>query len=377
MVLSSSEQSANKKGQGDAGKLPENLSRRGRRTMMRAMKKFLLPLLGLALGLAVTAQAEPLRVIFDTDVGNDVDDALALAMLHAFQSRGECQLLAVTVTKDNPYAVMFADLVNTFYGRGEIPIGRVKNGKTPEPGKFLQAVVEARDERGALLYPRHLAAEAVVPEAVALLRKTLAAQPDGSVVLIQVGFFSNFARLLASPQDEFSPLAGRELIARKVKLLSAMAGRFDDKKGREYNVYIDTPAAQQLCRDWPTPVYFSPWELGDSMKFPAISIERDFSYVAHHPVTDAYRHYMKFPYNRQTWDLTSVLFAVRQDRGYFTVSEPCRVTVDEKGKTTLNADPQGKHYILSVTPEQRARTLEALIALSSQPPDHPQKGAAQ
>jgi inosine-uridine nucleoside N-ribohydrolase len=341
--------------------------------MMRAMKKILLPLLGLALGLAVTVRAEPLRVIFDTDVGNDVDDALALAMLHSLESRGECKLLAVTLTKDSPFAVAFTDLLNTFYGRGGIPIGRVKNGKTSEPGKFLQAVVEARDERGALLYPRRLAPDAAVPEAVALLRKTLAAQPDGSVVLIQVGFFSNFARLLESPPDEFSPLAGRELVIRKVKLLSAMAGRFNDKKGREYNVFIDTPASQKLCSDWPTPVYFSPWELGESMKFPAVSIERDFSYVAHHPVTDAYRAYMKFPYDRQTWDLTSVLFAVRQDRGYFTVSEPCRVTVDDKGKTVLNVDPQGKHYILSATPEQRARTLEALIALSSQPPDKPSK----
>lgn len=345
--------------------------------MMRAMKKFLLPLLGLALSLAVTAQAEPLRVIFDTDVGNDVDDALAMAMLHALASRGECQLLAVTLTKDSPFAVAFTDLINTFYGRSEIPIGRVKNGKTPEPGKFLQGVTEARDASGALLYPRRLAADAVVPEAVALLRKTLAAQPDGSVVLIQVGFFSNFARLLESPADEFSPLTGRELILRKVKLLSAMAGRFNDKKGREYNVFIDTPASQKLCNDWPTPIYFSPWELGESMKFPAISIERDFNWVAHHPVTDAYRAYMKFPYDRQTWDLTSVLFAVRQDRGYFTVSEPCRISVNEKGQTLLNVDPQGKHYILSVTPEQRARTLEALIQLSSQPPDHLAKGTSQ
>ena len=40
---------------------------------------------------AVTA-AQPPGVIFDTDMGNDVDDALALAMLHALESRGECRL---------------------------------------------------------------------------------------------------------------------------------------------------------------------------------------------------------------------------------------------------------------------------------------------
>src|SRR5215475_12515339 len=78
------------------------------------------------------AAAQPANIIFDTDIGNDVDDALALAMLHALESRGEAHLAAVTVTKDNRYAAPFIDLVDTFYGRPEIPIGMVRNGKTPE-----------------------------------------------------------------------------------------------------------------------------------------------------------------------------------------------------------------------------------------------------
>ena len=56
-------------------------------------------------------------------MGNDVDDALALAMLHALESRGECRLLAVTITKDNPWSAVYVDLVNTFYGRARIPVG--------------------------------------------------------------------------------------------------------------------------------------------------------------------------------------------------------------------------------------------------------------
>ena len=54
---------------------------------------------------------EPLRLIFDTDIGNDVDDVLALGVIHALQSRGECQLLAVTVTKDDELAGQFVDCV--------------------------------------------------------------------------------------------------------------------------------------------------------------------------------------------------------------------------------------------------------------------------
>src|SRR6185437_11217193 len=81
--------------------------------------------------------AEPVRLILDTDIGNDVDDALALAMIHALETRGDVRLLAVTITKDNHYAAPFVDLVNTFYGRPDIPIGVVHNGKTKEDSAML------------------------------------------------------------------------------------------------------------------------------------------------------------------------------------------------------------------------------------------------
>ena len=35
-------------------------------------------------------------VIFDTDMGNDIDDAMALAILHALSDRGECELIGIT-----------------------------------------------------------------------------------------------------------------------------------------------------------------------------------------------------------------------------------------------------------------------------------------
>ena len=87
------------------------------------------------------AHSAPVQLIFDTDMGNDVDDALALAMVHSLQSLGECKLLAVTTNKDNPYSPLLVDVINTFYGRGDIPIGAVKNsGVTPEDGRFAKQV---------------------------------------------------------------------------------------------------------------------------------------------------------------------------------------------------------------------------------------------
>src|ERR1039458_3657160 len=126
-------------------------------------------------------------------------------------SRGECRLLGVTVTKDNPWAAVYVDLVNTFYGRAQIPVGMVKgSGVTPENSKMIQAPVERRSVDGTLVYPRRRASGAGAVEAVALLRRLLAAAQDGTVVIVQVGFSTNLARLLDAPADV-------ELVKRKVK----------------------------------------------------------------------------------------------------------------------------------------------------------------
>jgi inosine-uridine nucleoside N-ribohydrolase len=321
------------------------------------MKRILAVLAAACLAAGAWAQAVP--VIFDTDMGNDVDDALALAMLHALESRGESRLLGVTVTKDNPWAPVFVDLVNTFYGRGQIPVGMVKGGVAPEDSKMIRTPSERRKEDGTFVYPRRLASGAEAPEAVALLRRLLAAEKDGTVVIVQVGFSTNLARLLDAPADV-------ELVKRKVKLLSVMAGNFAQPKP-EFNVQKDTASARKLFDRWPGEIVASGFEIGEAMKFPAARIEKDFAWAQDHPVVDAYRAYMKMPYDRQTWDLTAVLYGVRPGGAYFDLSAPGRITSDDAGRTSFRPDATGKHRYLVLTEAQRARTLECLIALASQP----------
>jgi purine nucleosidase len=312
----------------------------------------------LFLAAVCTASAQPARIIFDTDMGNDVDDALALAVLHALESRGEARLLAVTITKDNRYAAPYVDLVNTFYGRPEIPVGVVKNGKTPEDSAMIRVPCERKRTGGVPLYPRRLDDGRTAPEATAVLRRALESQPDGSVTVVQVGFFTNLARLLNSD---------RNLIARKVRLLVVMAGAFPAGEP-EYNVKIDLPASQKVFAGWPTPIVASGFEIGNAMRYPAASIERDYRYAENHPVADAYRAYQKMPYDRPTWDLTAALYAVRPDRGYFSLSPPGQISADAQGRTHFAASPGGKHRYLTLDQNQRVRTLEALVQLASQPP---------
>ncbi|MBI1246333.1 nucleoside hydrolase [bacterium] len=321
-----------------------------------------------------TARSVP--VIFDTDIGNDCDDVLALAMLHALESRGECKLLAVTITKDNELAAPFVDSVNTFYGRGDIPIGVCHSGVTPQVGKFN--VLARATDNGKLLYPHDLESGKQAPDAVQVLRKALAGQKDHSVVICQVGFSTNLANLLDSPGDDISPLDGKGLVAKKVRLLSIMAAAFtkipDNKTGelkpyREYNVFKDIPSARKLADKWPTPIVWSGFEIGLNLKYPHTSIEQDFNYVEHHPVAEAYELYIPPPHDRPTWDLTSVLYALRPDHNYFDVSQPGTVTVLEDGYTTFEPNENGRDRYLILRDDQKARATEALMLLSSQPPE--------
>ena len=104
----------------------------------------------------------------------------------------EFSQLAVTVTKDHPQAAAFVDAVNTLYGYPDTPIGVVRNGAAKEAGKFNLLADK---------HPHDLKSGADAPEAGGLIKDILAKQPDGSVVIAQVGFSTNLVALLDSPAD--------------------------------------------------------------------------------------------------------------------------------------------------------------------------------
>lgn len=341
------------------------------------MKHFLthtLAVLLFALSSSLSA-AQPVKIIFDTDLGNDADDAMAMAVAYALQSRGELEVLAVTTTKDNPHVAPMADLLNTFYGQGSVPIGVVEKGVTPEDGKYNAQVLGLKTPDGKPLFARTHAPDKKFPEAVSLIRKTLSEQEDRSVVVLQIGFFTNMQRLLETSGDDYSPLSGLELVRKKVKYASIMAGAFVPRLAnhREYNVVKDIPAARKMIEKWPTEIVFSGFEIGETIKYPVASIQNDFEYVPAHPVKEAYRFYRSLEKDQPTYDLNSVLQIARPDRGYYTLSEPGIVRFDEKGLTTFTPDPNGKHRYQIVDEIQKAVVREALLQLTSQPVVKPGK----
>jgi purine nucleosidase len=346
---------------------------------------------------AATAQParEPTRIIFDTDMFGDIDDVMALAMLHALQSRGEAQLLAVTISTDYAWCAPFVDAVDTYYGHGGVPIGVVTGGVTGDatwkkfpPAKMLanytRYISELRRPGGSLQFPHKVGPDTRLPEALVLLRKTLAGEPDNSVTIIQVGFSTNLARLLASKADAASPLSGMELVRHKVKLLSVMAGAYADRNGQlqahsqpEFNLMLDVPAAQALFAQWPTPIVDSGFEIGDSMLFKGADIDAKFSAPKTNPVVETYRYTDPLfraaaapvgkLHDHPTYDLTAVLYAVRPDDGYFSLSRPGTIAILADGSSRFAASEGGTRRYLTLTPVQRARALEAMTSLVSQP----------
>ena len=329
--------------------------------------------------MAIAAIGAPRPIIFDTDITGDVDDVLALAMLHNLTDRGACELKAVTISKENKLAAPFVDAVNTFYGRPDLPIGISANAPHRD-SRYLHLI----EKPGR--YPHDLSKP---EDAVALIRRMLAAAEDRSVAIVQVGLAVNIADLLASKPDRFSKLGGPDLIRKKVHHLSVMAGAFETIRGDnhylEANVRNHVPSMQKLARNWPAevPVIWSGFEIGIAATYPRESIATDFGYVPHHIVKEAYLLHSGPNHDRPTWDLTSVLYSVYPDRGYFDLSFPGRVAVSDDGYTrfdpaaTWRGDPKAveraplyrkRDRFLKMSRQQAARVREALVHLVAQPP---------
>lgn len=308
----------------------------------------------------------PIRLIVETDMGNDIDDALAFDLIYKSMDCGRIELLAVGNHKLSPTATDYIDILNTWYGYPSTPLAAssapIRNDHAPD---YTIPVCRMRTADGSPAFARSKR-PARIEEPVALYRRILASQPDSSVTVLSLGFATELARLLESSADTLSPLSGRELVARKVKLLSIMAGSYGDKQRAEYNVVNDIPAMRKLFEEWDTPIVQNPFELGKRIVYPGSAIETRFGWTTLHPVVEGYRHYHPMPYDRPTWDLLSVVYLLHPDR--FTVSEPGRITVDSLGFTRFAPDPAGRHVWLTATDEQAEALRDYLIETTARPP---------
>lgn len=314
--------------------------------------------------------APTINIIFDTDMGNDIDDALALDMLYKYMDSKRMKVLAIMNNKDSQFSTEFLDIMNTWYGYPNIPIGKIQNGVTVNDYKNYAQDVCKLNDNGQPLFKRTLSQYENLIDSHILYRKILAEQPDSSVTVISVGFSTNIARLLETTGDEYSPLSGKELVAKKVKLLSLMAGSFKENPRKEFNIIHDIPSAQKLFTEWPGRIVVSPFEVGAKVQFPGKTIENDFNWGINNPLVEAYKHYRPMPYDRATWDLTSVLYVAESDSSFFKESELGKINITDDGITAFEVQKDGPHSYLAVDSIQALRVRDYFIRLVTQKPQY-------
>ena len=214
-------------------------------------------------------------------------------------------------------------------------------------------------------------------EAVQMYRRLLADQKDKSVEFIAIGPMNNLSALLDSKPDTYSALNGIELVERKIKRITMMAGVFRcsseavtdqverERKQRiedvtEFNVACDIPAAQNVAENWPTPKAYLGYEAG-------LLVTGKYLHTAvpeSHPVRLAYRLHTENG-ERCSWDLLTVAYAVNEE--WFRESERGMVRFDDRGATIWTPDQKGQDCFIELTQSEEV-VAEALNRLLVTPP---------
>ena len=276
------------------------------------------------------------KIIFDTDLGPDYDDVGALAFLHAMADSGKVEILATIASNKHELVAPAVEVINTYFGRPELPIGAPKT-----EGVSLGSTQHWADSIVAK-YPHTIKSTNDAGDAVDIYRKILNSQSDSSVTIVTVGFLTNLNNLLKSQPDNISPLSGKDLVSKKVNRLVSMAGRFPE--GKEFNVFKDSTASINVYENWPGEVIFTGFEIGWEIRTGLRLIK---SPMQNSPVKDVFR--ISIPLaaedslGRMSWDETAVLIGVYGTKGFFdTVSG--KIIVNPDGSNTWKNDPDGKQF---------------------------------
>ena len=182
---------------------------------------------------------DTIKVLFDTDIGSDIDDAVALAYLLA---QPRCDLLGITTVSGQPSerAKLASAICKT--AGADIPIipghehrldGPTRQAEVPQTSVLPNWQHDSSFER---------------TDAVQFMAETIRNNPN-EVVLLAVGPMTNVARLFKEHPDT----------AALLKSLHMMIGRFSDSEDlptSEWNAHCD-PAAAHVVYTTQAPAHTS------------------------------------------------------------------------------------------------------------------------
>lgn len=185
--------------------------------------------------------ASPLPILLDTDIGSDIDDAVALAYLLA---QPRCELLGITTVSGEPHRrAALARAVCLAAGRADVPV------HVGLESPLLTAPLQPRAPQAEVLSAEALAAFENRPTAIDFLRETIRARP-GEITLLAIGPLTNLGVLFAL--DPELPTLLKQLVLMGGAFWTRATGH-TGATGAEWNLRCDPHAAALVFRA-PVPV---------------------------------------------------------------------------------------------------------------------------
>ena len=252
---------------------------------------------------------------------------------------GPAEILAVNFNEVHPSGVAAIDAVNTFYGRGDIPIGRYPGDlRDPDKSRYLDHVAR---------FPHTTDADNA-PAALDVYRRVLPRQPDRSVTIVSVGFLNNLSDLLEADTD---------LVRAKVARLVVMGGRHNDGFNLVRHGLVET--SQRVFEYWPTPLAIS--DHGGRLHTGATLA----STPPENPVREAYFRWFGNAFKgRSSCDQVAVLYAVLGTGVWF--DDVSTGTASLPNGYSLQLTAGFRTYVASRRPDEEL--TDFIETLMTQPP---------
>lgn len=212
------------------------------------------------------SKTSPQTLWLDTDIGDDTDDLLALALILASP---ELRLAGVsTVFGETGERVRLAQTLLHLHGRGEVPVAAGCGHPLPGPNSpeiwpngpmKRMPIAQLPCARPAAKLPTPTTVHAV--DALASHFKAA----GGTTTLITIGAMTNLATLLAREPE----------ITGSIPRVIAMAGEFQ-KTMWEWNIRCDAQAAACVVESG-LPIDFIPWGIGIDCTVSTAQLDRLFA----------------------------------------------------------------------------------------------------
>ncbi len=295
-------------------------------------------------------KTSPEKIIIDTDIGDDIDDAFAVAL--ALRSP-ELQILGITTTfGDTETRAKLLDRFLAEVGRPDIPVAA--GAPTPPKGTFTQ---RRYAESGRFAKPPSH------PDAVVFLLDQIRRNP-GQITLLAIGPLMNVGAAIDKDPATFHQLKRVIMMGGSIKRGYGDLGFGPPTPPEpELNILNDIPSAQKLFVAG-VPLFVMPL---DATQLKLDEVKRAYLFSQGTPLTDALT-ILYHQWGQQTptlFDPMTIAFLVNPA---LCPVRPMHIRVDDKGFTRPDpAPPSVPNSPSASNPPNASAAPNAQVCLNSNP----------